>query len=192
MKPKALATVLFAAVGFYAIVSAIELSSPLVSAVMSLLRLTEALSAVDIARALLTIAAVPVLLLVAGLMLILRPPLAFIEKRAGHEGLGHVGLSCNVILRAGVMVIGLAILATTSLELIVLTALLPMKKALGDAAGVSLWVLWAKVAAGVVLGVYLFSGAPHLVGGMARRIERSAEAEEDDDDTPQPRPRVTT
>ena len=195
MKPKALATVLFAAVGVYAIVEGIILLQPLGMITVVWIgpggqsggHTGKFIAAFGVGLI------CPLVLFALGSWLLLRPPMGILGKRIAERDAPASRWPCKMLLRASMMVIGTWVLCRVSPKMINLVYVLTMENdSFAEVMRRGLWPNLAQVAVGVVLGVYLFSGAPHLVRWMARRIERLGDRDDDEDDTPQSRPRITT
>ena len=195
MKWRTLATVLFAAVGVYAIVEAVILLQPLtmILAMSGVFEGDGGVRAAQIALAGGVGLICPTVLLVIGLWLLLRPPLRGLAERIPGGEATTGSPSCRMLLRASVMVIGIWVLCRAAPKLINFVYVLMMEDfPEGYDRWRTLWPTAAQVVVSVAMGVYLLWGAPHLVRWMVGRLEESAEADDDDDDAPQSRPRITT
>ncbi len=188
MKWRTLATVLFAAVGVYAIVEAICAVRPLVRMVNTLIwRYERPVSEIVMTVGLELVG--PVLLFSVGLYLLFRPPLGFLDKRIPDDETLNDGRQRVVLLRMSMMVVGVWLICRAVLHGS------QFLFALAFWANPHEWIQWEDIMPPVLcffIGVYLLFGAPHLVRWMARRLERYDQTDDDDDDKPQSRPRVTT
>ena len=195
MKPKTLATVLFAAVGVYAIVEAVILLQILITNVVNPIAAgpNDGVAAESIPVVISFGLICPIALLAIGLWLLLRPPLRGLTGRIPGGEAASDSFSCRTLLRASMMIIGIGLLCPATVKLIYLGFAWMLARDNSFAGMMMHYTFWtniAEVGVGVALGIYLLSGAPHLVRWMVRRLDDSGET--DDDDTPQSRPRITT
>ena len=181
MKAKSLAVVLFAAIGVFAIVMATERLYLL--SMFSNIYFGQGIDWWESVRTLCFALIVPVILLVLGLILLLRPPLGFLSKL---EDDGDTSQSSNmsiiVILRCGVILIGIFTLSWMAPKLGNIAWMLATQKwEYVKSFGISVWPQWLSVFVHTILGIYLLCGAPHLVRWMQKRIQAAEEKSKPED-----------
>lgn len=188
MKARSLAVVLFAAVGLFAIVKAIEYAQVSLGLIISVFRplfieghLTWFIGMAALASVL------PIILFIVGFTLLRRHPKRFLARLKAEENSedgSEVTFSAMIILRAGLVLIGVLVLSGAIPSLIhgfFSIAIRFTSEFFQEDSSSRIWQwiqlpLLLTAAIRIALGIYLLCGAPKLLKWMCKSVGLPAQA----------------